>query len=581
VSARIHAARRAALWAGCLTAAALTAALAPARPLAAQPQHLELTRTATFGVNDQSLWSAGSATVLERSYSLSRNWNRFGGFNAIVGSSCTVILFRCVDTRTGFALSASTYGNVGFEATARVNSGSLDGSASARARLILDRPSADPQPGQVLTLKSALDDQAVAFSTQGPSVQARAVLSGRARASMTGTGCFIGVGCASSTSTLIDIPQFTQELASYNWNGSGTVKLFGQDVPGLNFGEPFDLPGVPGASFTLYTPQLDVAGASGRTRAVATARTDVARLDLDPLQLAVELFSPAAACVLSCSLDAGPFSVGYTLFSATLGPVFGLRQELDLSLARPFTRFDFNTAVRTRLPGAAWGAPTTTVQLDGWTRGLEVEYARAAGGLPLTVSPTYGMVGSLRNRTYLTVDPSIQLSVLEAEALGYSIGPLYSNEWRWNGLSFQVFDGTFDVPMGTFAGPTVTLGALSDAGRWEARPRWAARRPRSTRGRRCPSRGASRSPRRGWRCSRWPARAGGASVGRCARCLRWRRPPRCSAPQRRARSPRWRSPRPRSTRCRRRSRPATCRRAGRSTASTRRPRPRPARLTAA
>jgi hypothetical protein len=438
-------------------ALALAAVLAPARPLAAQAQLLELTYAPTFAARNQSIWNAGPAVSFEQSYTLSRSWNRAGGVNAIVGSRCQWILGHCVDTRTGVAVSGMTHGSVTFDARARVNSGSLDGDASARARLFVARPSPTPDPGDVVSLKSAIDERAVAFSTQGPSVQARAAVSGSVFASMSGAACFIGAGCAAGTTTLVDLPAFSQEIASYNWDNSGTLKLLGHDIPGFNFGEPIDLP-VPGASFTLYTPQLHVSDATGTTRAVGTARTDLARVDLDPLQLGLNLFSPAAACVLSCSIDLEVFDVDYTLFSAEVGAVVGLRQELALTLARPFTRYDFSMPTRVR-QGGGWSAPVTSVVRDGWSSFVEVEYVEGTWGIPLEVTPTYGMVGSLRNTTFLTIDPSISLTVLEAEALGYSFGPLYENEWRWDGLSLQLYSATFEVPMGTYTGQRIALGA--------------------------------------------------------------------------------------------------------------------------
>ena len=433
---------------------ALLALAVPSRSLAAQGQVLTLFDQATFSANDRSIWGPGAATVIEKSYSFARSWDQYGGFNAIAGSRCDPVF--CLDTRTGFAVGARTSGSISFDAAARVNSGSLDADATTRRRVLVYRPSATPQAGDVMTVKTTVDNRAVSFSSEGPEVQARAAVSGRLYVGMSGTGCFIGFGCSSSSSTLVNLPAFTQEIASYNWDDSGALRVFGQNVPGFNFGEAVDLP-IPGASFTLFTPDLDVDHAAGTGVARGTTRTDVARLDIDPLQLGLSVALPGSECILACSIDLGAFDASYTLFSATLGAVVGLRQDLDLTLARPFTRFDFSAPTRVR-QGGVWSAPLTSVQREGWDTGIELEYTTGPSGTPLAVTPTYGLVGSLRNATFLTLDPSITLTVLEGSAVGFDFGPVYEREWRFTGLSIPVFSTVFDVPLGTFTGQTITLG---------------------------------------------------------------------------------------------------------------------------
>jgi hypothetical protein len=437
-------------------AALALAALLAGRPLQGQGQVLRTTEQSTFSLRDQSIWGPGAATVIEKSYSISRAFIGTGGFNAILGKARDPAFFN-QDTRLGVALGAFASGSIGFEAAARVNSGSLDGDATITRRLDVYRPSATPQVGDVMTLKSGTQDRAVTFSSEGPSVEARAAVSGRLLASMSGTGCILFAGCSTSTSTLVNLPSFTQEIASYNWNESGKLKILGQDLPGFNFGEAIDVPGVAGASFTLYTPDLDVDHAAGSNVARGTARTDLARLDIDPLQLGLSVALPGSECVLACSLSLGPLSVDYTLFSATLGAVVGLRQELELSLARPFTRFDFSTPTRVR-EGSGWSAPLTYKEVEGWNAGLEVEYTTGPFGMPLAVTPTYGIVGSLRNTTFLTLDPSFTVTALEGSVPGYDFGPVYEHEWRFGGLSVPVLSTKFDVPFGTFTGQSIFLG---------------------------------------------------------------------------------------------------------------------------
>ena len=324
---------------------ALAAVLAAAAPLAGQTQILRSTDQATFSLRDQSIWGPGAATVIEKSYSISRSWSGAGGFNAISGQKCDPVF--CLDTRTGFALGAYASGSIGFNAAARVNSGSLDGDASITRQLEVRRPSATPHAGDVMSLRASTLSRSVGFTSEGPSVEAKAEVSGRLFAVASGTGCWFLVGCSSGSTTLVNLPSFTQEIASYNWNESGKLRILGQDLPGFNFGEPVDLP-IPGASFTLYTPDLDVDHATGTNFAHGTARTDVARVDIDPLQLGLSVALPGSECILACTIPLGPLPIEYTLFSATLGAVIGLRQEIDLSMAHPFTRFDFSMPTRVR-----------------------------------------------------------------------------------------------------------------------------------------------------------------------------------------------------------------------------------------
>jgi hypothetical protein len=76
------------------------------------------------------------------------------------------------------------------------------------------------------------------------------------------------------------------------------------------------------------------------------------------------------------------------------------------------------------------------------------------------VTPTYGLVGSFRNTTFLTVEPSATVTVLEAEVLGQSFGPVYSREWRLGSLipPIQLHTTAFDVPFGAYTGQTVAFG---------------------------------------------------------------------------------------------------------------------------
>lgn len=443
-----------------VAAAALLAGLAAPPAASAQTrstEYVSLTTQATFGAQNQSIWGAGSATTFEKSYDLSASWSKQWNMNAMVGSECAWP--RCTDTRTGVKLQAYTAGSAGFSAKARVTSGALNATAGTQARLAVYRPTG-VKAGDVLSVKSSLHGASVGFDAQGPSVEAQASVSGRLYARLSGTGCLIFAGCSSSSSTLVDLKAFNQEIASYNWNGSGTLQLLGQDIPGFNFGQPISIPGIGGSSFTLYTPDLD-AHATTRpgTRASTTVRTNVAKLSVDPLQLGLSLFAPGSECVLSCSLDLGGVGLAeYTLFSASLGPAFGIKQTLDVQLANPFTAFDFNAPVRTRVNGSAtWNAASTHVVVDGWGGGLEVEYADAPGGLRMQTS--YGMGALLRNSTYLTIDPSVSLSVLEGSIAGYDFGPLYGSTWQWQGLSLPIYTNQVAFSLGNFAGPSVLLGS--------------------------------------------------------------------------------------------------------------------------
>ena len=449
--------RAAAAAAAIATLTALSAA--PAAGQARQSQYVQFTSAPTFAAQNQSIWGAGQATNFEASYNLSTSWNKIWGAGLIVGNSCAWP--NCTDTRTGVRAVATTIGNVGLSATARVNSGSLDANASTQARLTVARPSAGVKAGDVLTVKSGIDGARIGFSAQGPSVEARAQLSGRMFAHVAGQACIIKQGCASGSATLVDLKPFTQDLASYNWDGSGKLQVLGQDLPGFNFGQPISIPGVAGSSLTLYTPDLDAQAAmQAGTRLKTTTSTNVAGLAVDPLQLGLSLFAPGSECILSCSLDfAGVGVAEYTLFSASLGPTFGLKQTLDVQLANPFTAFAFSAPVRTRKAGSTtWDPASTHATISGWGGGLEIEYADAPGGLRMQTS--YGMGAILQNSTFLTVDPRVDLTVLEGSIAGFGFGPLYESSWQWQGLSIPIFSKQIAFSLGSWAGPSVLLGEL-------------------------------------------------------------------------------------------------------------------------
>jgi hypothetical protein len=203
---------------------------------------------------------------------------------------------------------------------------------------------------------------------------------------------------------------------------------------------------------TVTPADLGIDVAFSPRRVVGDIRSTVLALDYDPMLLGFGVVQGSSACVLRCTAEQDDMDITFDRFKSRMQAAVGVRQTLDVSIARPFTRFDFTSAVRTRIDGGAWSAPTTSLLVEGWGTTVDVEYATTPGGGPLVVVPRYGMIGSATVRSFLTLDVDLALKVLHAEMDrgldGGTFDWLVDERWSLDGqqtlISEQKFEFAFD-----------------------------------------------------------------------------------------------------------------------------------------
>jgi len=429
--------------------------------------------TLNFSTAGQSMWGAGSATILDTSFFLGTTWNASGSFGPGIsggivnttiplphlhlpsgwechGFLCTSGHFHnsggihihkvpgpTVDTRTGGQVDINTNGRVGFNFGAKLDSGSVGATVEFAAKAVLPDASS-LGTGEFFNLNplsnpnSVLTDGQLDTNLAEVSAKLQAVIG--ARASLAGQVCFIAAGCASDV-TSIGFPDQTVELLSFNDTDSpGQIKILNALNPGVfQFDNEISIPSPTNplgsvGGVTLHVPDINASGGVTGDHLAASGMDDFIdlRVDLDGLALA-----PLGLPGLGVSVNAGIFSASADLIDVDMGPTITLKQDFEL---KPTLWVDLQFDRPVMVAGNA--GPVTS-----WTSAWDSLPDIALLNNVTNVTPTFFVKSMFSNNTLLGIDGVFQLDILKAslalEALGLSfdigeIGPLFQVLKRTN-----------------------------------------------------------------------------------------------------------------------------------------------------
>jgi hypothetical protein len=396
-----------------------------------------------FSSTNQSMWGSGSALQLDQTQFIGTTWNTGtsqGGFSGgttkilnplwVAWNLCPVFCpaeptkYLYVDTTTGLQVSANTQGKVGFDVGLKIDSGSVN--ALAAYSTGIDLPDAGLLTAGEFTklnTSSALTNNS-SLTTQFPTLQATFSAVLQVSAQFAATGCAVGAcsGVSFDTGTIGG----TQEIVSFNKDGSGGIEYFGGNptlnalaaAAGLPSGFPaqIDIP-APGlgniASITSYLPQPNATGGvnSAGTGLTATGQDNLVDLSLDVDNI-LSVATIGTGGLFGGNVDlGGGFGLNYDLVNVEMGPQIDLAQTFDLTPSL-FVDLQFSQPVNVQ----GYGMVTSLSGVD-WNNLPSMAFS---GGIT-DISPTFylsaGMTGdaaSLLNRMFLDVNGNIKVDLLQA-----------------------------------------------------------------------------------------------------------------------------------------------------------------------
>lgn len=417
VAARVAAARVAT---ACIAAAGVALA---SRPTGAQPraQVLRTTTAVTVRALDQALVPADTR---QANFTYAFNWNAFDSYRRVNSTPYG---------REGVYMQGNTNGSVETWSYATLNPSRYSATGNTQARTVISRPSQAPRPGDVLSVSGA-------FDTPGLGLTASTGAQGRTRL-----------------------------------EGWGRVRLDAQSYDGADvttFGRtPFD------TYDEAWVPRMHTFGVTlGSVAATGfaigrgvTARGigAVTQAVGDPFALVPwRGMGETNPCLVDCRYGMGGPTLVYSAARGTLTSTVTLRQELALAVTGALVRLDFNAPVRTRATGGAWGAAASSVTFDAWSADprLEIEYADGPGGAPLVMTSSFGLVGSLTSRTWLSNSYTFQAALAEMRIGADRLPPVLSRTDQVRSAEVLAHEATLGVTFGFQTGSAVTLGAPRAAG---------------------------------------------------------------------------------------------------------------------
>jgi len=431
-----------------------------------------------FSSAQQSIWGSGNAPGFDAAYFLGTEWNTgtaqlgdiVGKKNEVIIPGVPPIKIPCVDinpfpgvtclpgtgittpgtspvtadTRFGAKVTAQTSGKVGFNLSAKADSGSVDTNLAYTAQL--DLPAGPVQAGQFISLNSqSLLAGNSGFNTNFPEISGKVEAVLGAKAVLGGQICVTFAGCAPdsglATATIGFDPK-TLEILSFNDTDSpGQIKVFDIADPALfQFGSPIEVPpNTPGVNFgnvTVHVPDINTSGAVAGGVLKGSGEGNFLELKADIDGIILNAFGLPA--VLGASLDAGIFSVGYDLIDLEYGPTIKILQDFELTPTL-MVELVFDKFVQV----AGLAAPVMSL-IAPWDQLPDIALIDPAD--LVTVTPRFFIDALFKNASTIGVDGEFILKVLEASfsltGLGLtidvgSLGPLYQ---------FSKVDNLFNLP---------------------------------------------------------------------------------------------------------------------------------------
>lgn len=346
------------------------------------------------------------------------------------------------DTRTGATVAVKSSGELGFKVQAAATAGSVNVKLPVQATLNLPTHFVSGQSVHVVGAASI--DNGARIDVQATSLQAK--VSGVIQTSneLGVTGCFIGGGCASSSSKPVIDKTF--EIVSFDTASARTVSALGLPLPIVS---GIEVPIQAGAQtvghVVVTTPQNQSGGdVTGNTLSLGTHQS-VLKTTADfggIAQAALEV----PADVLQPALDVGPGSIGGVVVNVQGGVDLGMSQTLRLDTDFQVT-LTFDQAVTMTYRGHTFDA-STTVSFD-LDEGADLVFAGTAGHL---LKRTYSLSPDSRmtNSTAISIDPlfEIKAACYSLSVVGVADVEQCMLEKRYGTtdlLAFTVYEKSFEL----------------------------------------------------------------------------------------------------------------------------------------
>ena len=450
-------------------------ALGVALPRRGQAQYVQ-SDPFLFQALNQNMWGGSSPGSTDYSTFAGLSWNVSHTFGSIAGSeNTTIIPGGCLpwpaddvcwdpvtaDTRTGLAITPETHGSIGVNVGATVNAGSVDVTMPGQATLSTGQLE-NITPGSTVTIQTgyAIDPSAT-LHTQGPSLEAYADFVFDVEASAGIEACLVGA-CTTTGGQIFDTGVLTKELAALNRNGDGQIRVFGEDVTSSV------LSGAIGpVTYDISLPDLQTDAAAAATTLQSSGQDYFLGLAVNAPALIADIWGAGAA------FEGDFYGMHYTTLGIDVGPQFGLGQTFTFESA-PWTTLTFSTPVSrvvdqefcvfgvcTTIPGVvlppqlSWSAPLGTA--------FDFVFPDA---MTIDVTPTYWLKNALDVNTDLLVRLGLDLTVLELDTPLGTIGPVYSDSYATDPVSFGLDDRRISLAFDTYQGSTFEMTATPEPSTW-------------------------------------------------------------------------------------------------------------------
>ncbi len=421
-----------------------------------------------FQVSGQNMWGGSGQSSWEWSKFLGLDWNESLSIGGIAGSAqdCLDLGWLgsiCTDTRTGFLITGSTYGQIGLNVGASVSAGTVDVTVPGQGTVSVASPF--QTPGQVFTVGSGYTiDPSANIHTQFPSFSLFADLVIDAHADVQSKECFIGLGCdTQGPASLINVST-TPELASFNRDNNGQLKVFGLEVP---------LEGSYGpVSFKASIPNLETDASAASNSLSSSGEAEVLRMGMDIPSVIADLIYPGAGYAFTGSI----YGITYTTLGASLEPNFSIGQDFTFK-STPMVTLDFSEPVSRVVTGfeqdCSWiicvpkEVTDTLAPASSWdvALGMGADFVFPEA-LTLDVTPTYWLNNSLEVSTDLLSRLDLIVTALSLSTPLGGIGPAFSLPFQTDPVAINLDDRTYSMDFGTYQGSAFELTATPEPSTW-------------------------------------------------------------------------------------------------------------------
>jgi hypothetical protein len=417
--------------------------------------------TAMFAKTNQSMWTSGSALVIDT------GTQRVGPDPWNLGKEVGTIVQPCDFCGSyGAKVGASTTGNLALEYGVKLNTGSVD--VTYPANVSLTSPDAyATTAGNAYTIGSSfsvpgfqagpsaihtvLGSTTAVLQAHSPDLQAFVDLKADLHAFI---GAEVCTGLCQGPALAPPDVHASQELASINRNGNHEVHIDGQIVKlDQNWTSPDG-----NVTGRLNIPSLNAvstaAAGSTKTDLVSFKRDNIAGIDANVSNII------AAALGLPISGTYGP--IGYNLLNVNAGLALDVKQTLSLDIT-PMVTLDFTSPVEVKQANGSWSAATKETSFK---LGDNVTLRNGINVKSVGVIPKISLLAQLTNTTDLVLQGDFSVQAVAANIAGQTIGPLLDTGPITGDLGdIQIYKNTFGVNLDPVTGqPFNILEAIGFSG---------------------------------------------------------------------------------------------------------------------